>query len=101
MTPCWNTGPWPKPTLLLLGEREADPSYDLLLRDRNAPHEQFTIAGAGHGSFSDLARLLLQAKPDTPRAALEALDFGSIEPTAGLTIVRDRVLAFFHQHLRQ
>jgi dienelactone hydrolase len=95
------TGPWPKPTLLLLGEREADPSYDLLLRDRNAPHEQFTIAGAGHGSFSDLGRLLLQAKPDTPRAALEALDFGSIEPTAGLTIVRDRVLDFFRQHLRQ
>ena len=94
-------GPWPKPTLLLLGERDADPSYDALQRDRSAPHEQFTIAGAGHGSFTDLPRLLLQARPDTPPAAMEELDFGRIEPTAGLTTVREQVLAFFRRHLAQ
>jgi dienelactone hydrolase len=92
-------GAWPKPTLLLLSERVADPTYDALQHDRNAPHEQFTIAGAGHGSFTDLPRLLLQAKPDMPPAALEPMEFGRIEPIAGLTIMRDRVLAFFNHHL--
>ena len=94
-------GAWPKPTLLLLGERGADATYDALQRDRNAPHEQFTISGAGHGSFTDLPRLLLQARPDTPPAAMEALEFGRIEPTAALTIARDRVLDFFRLHLGQ
>lgn len=94
-------GTWPKPTLLLLSERGADATYDALQRDRHAPHEQFIIAGAGHGSFTDLPRLLLQAKPDTPPAAMEELDFGRIEPTAGLTIARDRVLDFFRLHIGQ
>lgn len=95
------SGPWTKPSLILLAQRDADPTITAVQRNSTGgPHDLRVIDGTGHLSFSDIPRLLALALPATP-AELEALGLGRLDPEAALQITREQLVAFFRRELAE